>query len=143
VEIQLLNGLEQVHTQDKFMAHFAILGVGNIVQQVVVVGNEIATTEQAGIDFLRKTFNDNHLPVIQTSYNTIGNKHTAGGTPLRGNYAGIGYQYDQANNVFYAPQPYPSWTLDKTTWLWNAPTPMPTDGKQYKWDEPTKTWVAI
>ena len=123
------------------MAHFAILGVGNIVKQVIVVGNEIATTEQAGIDFLRKTFNDNHLPVIQTSYNTIGNKHTLGGTPLRGNYAGIGYQYDQANDVFYAPQPYPSWTLDKTTWLWNAPTPMPTDGNKYTWNETTKTWV--
>jgi hypothetical protein len=125
------------------MAHFAILGVGNIVQQVVVVSNDIATTEQAGIDFLRKTFNDNHLPVIQTSYNTIVNKHNAGGTPLRGNYAGIGFQYDQTNDVFYAPRPYPSWTLDKTTWLWTSPVPYPTDGKLYNWDESIKNWVAI
>ena len=123
------------------MAHFAKLGVGNIVQQVLVVDNSIAITEQAGIDFLRKTFNDNHLPVIQTSYNTYGNKHTSGGTPLRGNYAGIGFQYDQTNDVFYAPQPFPSWTLDKTTWLWTSPVPYPTDGKSYTWDEPTKTWV--
>ena len=123
------------------MAHFAILKAGNIVEQVVVVSNDIATTEQAGIDFLRKTFNDNHLPVIQTSYNTYGNKHTSGGTPLRGNYAGIGFQYDQTNDVFYAPQPFPSWTLDKTTWLWTSPVPYPTDGKLYTWDEPTKTWV--
>jgi len=125
------------------MAHFAILGVGNIVQQVIVVSNDIATTEQAGIDFLRKTFNDNHLPVIQTSYNTYGNKHLLGGTPLRGNYAGIGFQYDQTNDVFYVPQPYPSWTLDKTTWLWTAPIPMPTDGQSYKWNESIKTWVVI
>ena len=123
------------------MAHFAKLGVGNIVEQVIVVSNDVATTEQAGIDFLRKTFNDNHLPVIQTSYNTYGNKHTSGGTPLRGNYAGIGFQYDQTNDVFYAPQPFPSWTLDKTTWLWTSPVPYPTDGKLYTWDEPTKTWV--
>ena len=123
------------------MAHFAKLGVGNIVEQVIVVSNDVATTEQAGIEFLRKTFNDNHLPVIQTSYNTYGNKHTSGGTPLRGNYAGIGFQYDQTNDVFYAPQPFPSWTLDKTTWLWTSPVPYPTDGKLYTWDEPTKTWV--
>ena len=123
------------------MAHFAILGPGNIVQQVLVVDNSIAITEQAGIDFLRKTFNDNHLAAIQTSYNTYGNKHTSGGTPLRGNYAGIGFQYDQTNDVFYAPKPFPSWTLDKTTWLWTSPVPYPTDGKLYTWDEPTKTWV--
>ena len=123
------------------MAHFAKLGVGNIVEQVIVVSNDIATTEQAGIDFLRKTFNDNHLPVIQTSYNTRNNIHTLGGTPLRGNYAGIGYTYDQTNDVFYAPQPFNSWILNKNTWTWEAPIAYPTDGKIYNWDEPTKTWV--
>jgi len=123
------------------MAHFAILNLGNIVQRVEVVDNSIAVNEQAGINFLQQLYNNPHLPVIQTSYNTYGNKHIAGGTPLRGNYAGIGFQYDQTNDVFYAPQPYPSWTLDKTTWLWTSPVPYPTDGKQYKWDEPTKTWV--
>ena len=126
------------------MAHFAKLGVGNIVEQLIVVSNDIATTEQAGIDFLRKTFNDNHLPVIQTSYNTYGNKHTSGGTPLRGNYAGIGFQYDQTNDVFYAPQPFfPSWTLDKTTWLWTSPVPYPNDGERYTWDESTKNWILV
>jgi len=77
---------------------------------------------------------------IQTSYNTLGNKHTAGGTPLRGNYAGIGSIYDSVQDVFYAPQPYPSWTLS-SNFLWEAPTPMPTDGKMYNWDEPTLNWV--
>ena len=123
------------------MAHFAKLGVGNIVEQVIVVSNDVATTEQAGIEFLRKTFNDNHLPVIQTSYNTRNNIHTLGGTPLRGNYAGIGYTYDQTNDVFYAPQPFNSWILNKNTWTWEAPIAYPTDGKIYNWDEPTKTWV--
>jgi hypothetical protein len=125
------------------MAHFAILGIGNIVQQVVVVSNDIATTEQAGINFLQQLYNNPHLPVIQTSYNTYGNKHTAGGIPLRGNYAGIGYTYDQTNDVFYTPQPFNSWILNKNTWTWEAPIPYPTDGKFYSWDEPTKTWVLI
>ena len=80
---------------------------------------------------------------IQTSYNTYGNQHKLGGTPLRGNYAGIGYIYDAAEDVFYASQPFPSWTLNKTTWLWEAPTPMPTDDKPYKWDEAIKEWVEI
>jgi len=125
------------------MAHFAILGIGNIVQQVVVVSNDIATTEQAGINFLQQLYNNPHLPIIQTSYNTYGNKHTAGGIPLRGNYAGIGYTYDQTNDVFYAPQPFNSWILNKNTWTWEAPIPYPTDGKFYSWDEPTKTWILI
>ncbi len=71
---------------------------------------------------------------LQTSYNTYGNQHTQGGTPLRGNYAGVGYTYDAANDVFYAPQPFLSWVLNQSTWLWEAPMPMPTDGKVYRWD---------
>ena len=76
---------------------------------------------------------------IQTSYNTYGNQHPEG-RPLRGNYAGIEYTYDAINDVFYSPQPYPSWTLNNTTWLWEAPVAYPTDGKLYNWDEDTKTW---
>jgi hypothetical protein len=79
----------------------------------------------------------------QTSYNTIGGKHTQGGTPLRGNYAGIGYTYDATHDAFYAPQPYPSWVLNTSTFLWEAPTPMPADGGQYTWDEATKSWVPV
>jgi hypothetical protein len=127
------------------MAYFAILGVGNIVQQVVAVDNSIVTTEQNGINFLQQLYNNPHLQAIQTSYNTRQGKHLLGGTPLRGNYAGIGYQYDQTNDVFYEPQPYPSWVLDKTIWTWTAPTPMPTTtlpkGQYYSWDETTKNWI--
>ena len=98
---------------------------------------------------------------VQTSYNTYGNVHYApsppaapntpdGGTPLRANYAGIGYTYDSSVvidgvvGVFYAPQPYPSWVMNESTWLWEAPTPpgpMPTTGGPWVWDEATLSWV--
>jgi len=86
---------------------------------------------------------------LQTSYNTRGGVHYGqdgqpdGGEALRGNYAGIGYTYDQANDVFYAPQPFPSWTISAPTWIWEAPVPYPTDGKVYTWDEATQSWVAV
>ena len=124
------------------MAHFAILGTDNIVQKVITISNDNAINEQTGVNFLKKIFNDNSLIIFQTSYNTYGNKHLLGGTPFRGNYAGIGHIYDATNDVFYAPQPYPSWILNKNTWLWEAPIPYPTDGKLYYWDETTKTWIV-
>jgi hypothetical protein len=77
---------------------------------------------------------------IQTSYNTRGNQHRLGGTPLRGNYAGIGYTYDREHDVFYTPQPYSSWTLNHSTWSWEAPVAHPTDGKKYAWNESTQAW---
>lgn len=87
---------------------------------------------------------------LQTSYNTRGGVHYApnsdtpdGGVALRGNYAGIGFVYDSTNDVFYPPQPYPSWTISAPNWTWTPPIPYPTDGKNYKWDEPTKTWIEI
>jgi hypothetical protein len=90
----------------------------------------------------------------QTSYNTRGNVHYApsppaepmtpdGGIPLRGNYAGIGYTYNAYDDVFYSPQPFPSWTLNTSTWLWEAPVAYPTDGKFYTWDEATQSWVEV
>ena len=86
---------------------------------------------------------------IQTSYNTRGNVHYGpGGEPddgvaLRGNYAGIGYTYDRQNDVFYAPQPYASWALSQTTWLWEPPVAYPDDGQQYAWDEATVGWKLV
>ena len=77
---------------------------------------------------------------IQTSYNTYGNQHKLGGTPLRGNYAGIGSIYNKEKDAFYGLSPYPSWKLNKN-FLWEAPVPMPTDGKMYNWDDPTLTWI--
>lgn len=80
---------------------------------------------------------------IQTSYNTIGNQHRLGGTPLRGNFAGIGYTYDKEHDVFYAPQPFPSWTLNQSTWTWEAPVPHPSDDKMYGWNESTQSWDPV
>jgi hypothetical protein len=80
---------------------------------------------------------------LQTSYNTLGNKHLKGGTPLRGNYAGIGYTYDPVADVFYSPQPYASWVISPLTFLWEAPVAMPKTGGPYDWDEATQSWVEV
>jgi hypothetical protein len=114
------------------MGHFAKV-VDEKVSQVIVAEPEFFDTF---VDSSPGTW-------IQTSYNTIGGQHTKGGTPLRGNYAGIGYTYDATNDVFYAPQPFASWVLNNATWTWEAPTPMPTDDKVYKWDEPTTSWIEV
>jgi hypothetical protein len=118
------------------MSHFAyvpnIVDGKGIVEQVIRIDQETLETGVWG----------NPTDWIQTSYNTYGNRHTLGGTPLRGNYAGVGSIYDIVNDVFYAPQPYPSWVLN-SSWLWEAPVPMPTDGKRYGWDEATTSWVEV
>ena len=116
------------------MAHFAKLDENNIVQNVVVVHNNVATTEQAGVDFLNDLYktSDNWK---QTSYNTRAGEHVLGGTPFRKNYAGRGFTYDETRDAFIPPQPFPSWTLNETTCLWDAPVAYPDDGKKYKWNE--------
>lgn len=115
------------------MAHWAKVENG-IVTQVTVGSNEDHDEGyQWLIDNLGGTW-------IKTSYNTYGGVHATGGTPLHKNYAGIGMMWDGTG--FFAPQPFPSWTLNKDTYLWQAPTPMPTDG-QYTWDETTTSWTEI
>ena len=78
---------------------------------------------------------------IQTSYNTKGGVHLLGGTPLRKNYAGIGYTYDRQKDAFIPPKPFNSWVLNEETCLWEAPTPYPIDANSYEWDETTTSWV--
>ena len=124
------------------MAIFAKLKVGNIVEKVVSVSNDVAPTEQAGEDFLNKLYNTRDA-WIQTSSNTYGGVHRLGGTPLRKNYAGIGFFYDQAKDVFIPPQEFPSWTLNEDTCLWEAPVAYPNDGKNYRWNEETTNWEEI
>lgn len=80
---------------------------------------------------------------IQTSYNTHGGVHLLGGTPLRGNFAGIGYTYDVALDAFVAPKPFASWKLNTVTFSWDAPAPRPTDGKSYEWNEEKQQWVRV
>ena len=111
------------------MAHFAKLGVGNKIIKVAVVSNDIATTEQAGVDFLNNLHGSRDV-WKQTSYN--GN--------IRKNYAGIGYTYDQTRDAFIAPKPYNSWTLNETTYQWDAPVALPDTENRYNWNEETKQW---
>ena len=117
------------------MSHFAQVK-NNIVQQVIVAEQDFINTLSDTTDW------------IQTSYNTRGNVHydpntgqPDDGNALNYNYAGIGYNWDGVG--FYSPQPYPSWTLNKTTYLWEAPIPYPTDGQFYNWDETNQSWVVV
>ena len=121
------------------MASFAKLGVGNIVEKVVVVSNDIATTEQAGVDFLNNLYGTRDI-WKQTSYNTVAGEHLLGGTPFRKNHAGIGYTYSQERDAFIPPKPFSSWVLDESTLDWTAPVAYPTDGNDYIWDEPNTSW---
>ena len=114
------------------MAHFAKIGAGNKVLRVSVVSNDIATTEQAGIDFLNNLYNTRDI-WKQTSYN--GN--------IRKNYAGIGFKYDQVRDAFIPPKPFNSWSLNETTCLWEAPVAYPDDDNEYTWNETTTTWDLI
>jgi hypothetical protein len=108
------------------MSHFAKIENG-IVTEVIVA-------EQEYIDTIEGQW-------IQTSYNTLGNVHKLNGTPLRGNFAGIGYTYDSELDVFIPPKPYASWVLNEETCLWEAPTSKPTNGKKYDWNEETTSWT--
>ena len=114
------------------MAHFAKLGAGNIVTAVHVVSNDVATTEQAGVDFLNDLYKTRDV-WKQTSYNNN----------IRKNYAGIGYTYDQTRDAFIPPKPLDSWILNEDTCLWEPPIAYPSDGKNYEWDETTKSWEEI
>ena len=124
------------------MAHFAKLGTGNIVTAVHVVSNDVATTEQAGVDFLNDLYKTRDV-WKQTSYNTKGGVHLLGVTPFRKNYAGIDYTYDQTKDAFIPPKPFDSWTLNETTCIWEAPVAYPSDDKDYEWDESSTSWKEI
>ena len=114
------------------MAHFAKVVDGKVTQVIV-----------AEPEFFETFVDTSPGEWIQTSYNTRGGEHTLGGTPLRKNYAGIGFTYDRTRDAFIPPQPFTSWVLDEDTCLWNAPVAMPTDGKHYTWDEATTSWVEV
>tara|TARA_R100001015_G_C4593826_1_gene149137 strand:+ start:489 stop:866 length:378 start_codon:yes stop_codon:yes gene_type:complete len=121
------------------MAHFAKIGAGSIVERVEVVHNDVATSEQAGVDFLNNLYGTADT-WIQTSYNTFAGEHKLGGTPFRKNYATVGGRYDQTRDAFIAPQNYESWILNEDTCQWEAPVAYPTDGQTYDWNETNQTW---
>lgn len=120
------------------MAHFAELDENNIVKQVIVIDNLLLLNEnneeieQFGIDYCQQIFGTDTV-WIQTSYNAS----------FRKNYAGIGYTYDGTRDAFIPPKPYDSWVLNEDTCLWEAPTPYPTDGLDYTWDESTVQWILV
>ena len=124
------------------MAHFAKLGVGNIVLAIHRVHNNIATTEQAGVDFLNNLYKTRDV-WKQTSYNTFGGVHKLGGTPFRKNYAGKGFKYDQTRDAFIGMKGFNSWILNEDTCLWEAPVAYPNDGKYYNWNEETTSWEEV
>jgi hypothetical protein len=111
------------------MSHFAKV-VDGVVTQVIVAEPE----------FFNTFVDSSPGEWVQTSYNTRGGQHPEG-RPLRKNFAGIGYTYDRSRDAFIPPQPFASWVLNEDTCLWGAPTPYPDDGKAYKWDEATTSWV--
>jgi hypothetical protein len=108
-----------------------------------VVDSKVVSVIVAEPEFFTTFVDSSPGQWLQTSYNTQGNVHKNGGTPLRGNFAGIGYHYDPVADVFYAPQPYASWVLSPLTFLWEAPVAMPADGKQYEWEEATTSWKEL
>lgn len=119
------------------MAHFAQLDENNVVTQVIVVHNnecllDGVENETMGVLFCKSLFGQ-ATKWKQTSYN--GN--------IRKNYAGIGFTFDVARDAFIPPKPYPSWVLDEQTCLWDAPTPLPVDGKRYLWDEANTSWIEV
>ena len=118
------------------MSHFAKV-IDGIVQQVIVAEQDFIDSGAVG--------DPNNW--VQTSYNTRGGVHYApnsntpdDGVPLRKNYAGVGYTYDQTRDAFIAPKPYPSWTLVEESCQWQAPVAYPDDGKRYSWDEDITNW---
>lgn len=118
------------------MAHFAKLDQDNKVIFVTVGRQEDDGKEE-------ELFQRTGDVYRQTSYNTRGNVHLLGGTPFRKNYAGVGYTYDQTRDAFIPPKPHESWVLDEETCLWQAPTPIPDDGQEYRWDEESSAWINI
>lgn len=111
------------------MSHFAELDANNVVLRVIVA-------EQDFIDTLPGRW-------VQTSFNTVKGVHKRGGTPMRKNFAGKGYTFDESRDAFIPPKPYPSWTINEQTCHWQAPAPYPADGKMYDWNEALKRWVLI
>lgn len=115
------------------MSHFAKIDTNNIVTNVIVAEQDVIDSGLFG----------DPRTLIQTSYNTRSGEHTLGGTPLRKNYAGIGYTYDADRDAFIPPKPFDSWILNENSCQWEAPIPLPSDSKPFEWNETTNSWVEI
>lgn len=114
------------------MAHFAQLDENNIVTQVIVVANEEVPDEATGAAFCKSLFGEDSI-WVQTSYNNN----------IRKRFAGIGMTYSQEHDAFIPPKPYPSWVFNTESLNWEAPVPKPDDGKRYRWNEETVSWIEV
>jgi hypothetical protein len=123
------------------MAHYAFIDDTNTVVEVIPGRNEWEIVDGITDWEAYYTTKREGLRSLRTSYNTVGNKHITGGVPYRGNYAGLGYTYDEDRDAFIPPQPYASWVLNEGTYSWEAPVPMPEDGGEYSWNESAQSWV--
>jgi hypothetical protein len=121
------------------MSHWAEIDSNNIVLRVLV-GDERAMTEEESYQWLLDNLGGTW---VQTSYNTRGGVHAFGGTPLRKNYAGIGFTYNPEKDAFIPPKPYDSWILNEETCLWEAPIPKPSGSELYVWDKDTDNWKLL
>ena len=122
------------------MAHWAELDENNKVIRVTVGDNNDPNGDE-GYQWLLDNIGGRW---VKTSYNTVSGEHLLGGTPLRKNFAGIGYTYDPVRDAFIPPKPFTSWTLNETSCAWEAPTPVPAEiGMFYRWDEPTLSWIEL
>lgn len=119
------------------MAHYTLINKNNIVVQVITGVDENDTSNLPDeFESWEEFYSDQHnMTCKRTSYNTRQNQHINGGTAFRGNFAGIGFFYDEDNDVFYAEKPYPNFILDEDSWSWIPPIPYPDDGKIYQWNE--------
>lgn len=121
------------------MAHYAFLDNTNTVVNVITGRDEDDYT--GGVTDWEKYYGDFEGKTCKrTSYNTYGGVHLKGGTPLRKNYAGIGFTYDETLDAFIPPKPFDSWILNQDTCLWESPVPYPSDGNVYFWNESQVNW---
>lgn len=132
------------------MAHYAEIDGSNTVVSVIVVDNAVegassdpVVQEANGLAWLATFPPTQGKTLKKTSYRTFGGVHADGGTPFRKNYAPLGGKYDAGRDAFYAAQPYPSWTLNEDTCLWEPPVPYPSDGLFHEWDEQNQQWVEV
>jgi hypothetical protein len=121
------------------MAHYAFLDKNNVVTEVITGVDETELIE--GLTPEEWYGNFRGQVCKRTSYNTLaGENKRDKGIAFRKNYAGIGFTYDEKEDAFIPPQPYPSWILDKDIFLWNPPTPAPDSRIRWYWDEDTLSW---
>jgi len=121
------------------MAHYALIDSTTMLVTDVFVGKD----ETDATHDWEQYYATHGFICRRTSYNTYGGQHAGGGVPFRKNYAGIGYTYDAGKDAFIPPQPFPSWTLNDATCLWDSPVPYPDDGGMYEWDEATQSWLPV